>query len=715
MVAPLRSNLWYRVSALKPKLRSHAKLHRHVYRGQLWYLLQDPSSGRVNRFTPAARLAISLMDGSRTVSEIWEICSRKLTDDAPTQDEIIHLLGQLHAADLLWSDVSPDVAESFERGEKEERARYRRSFANPMAIRLPLWDPDAFLNRFPKLIAWIWGPWGAALWLAVVLPALFLIAPHWPELSNNFSDRVLAIDNLFIVYLIFPLLKAFHELGHASATKSRGGEVHDIGLILLVLLPVPYVEASASTTFQSKYHRAMVGAAGVAVELFIASIAFYFWLLVEPGAVRAILFNIMIIAGVSTLIFNGNPLLRYDAYYVLSDLIEIPNLAARSLRWWSYLFDHYLLGNSDLEAPHASTGEKVWFICYGAASTLYRIIVTIFIALFIAGRFFFIGVLLALWAVGVMAIVPLFRGLHRIASSARKGARRSQAVAYTVVGVVLIAGFVLFVPVPYHSNADGVVWLPEDSLARANASGFVTRILVTPGAQVTKGTPLFQMSDPQSESKLSIAAATVRQWEAVYTTEVSTDFGKAQISLQKAREARSDWELARARVADLTIRASADGTFVVPQSEDLPGRYFRHGELLGYVIGNLPPLVRVVVPQDAVALVRTTTDLVEVRLADHPGLKLTGRIVRAVPSGEEYLPSRAFSKEGGGDIATDPRDTRGSKALQRMFQFDVQLDRSAPARYFGQHVYVRFQHEYEPLSVQWYRTIRLLFLSRFNV
>ena len=115
-----------------------------------------------------------------------------------------------------------------------------------MAIRVPLWDPDAFLNKFPGLIDLIWSRWGAALWLAVVLPAALLIPPHWPELSHNFTDRVLAVDNLFILYLVFPLLKALHELGHATATKARGGEVHDLGLILLVMLPVPYVEASAS-------------------------------------------------------------------------------------------------------------------------------------------------------------------------------------------------------------------------------------------------------------------------------------------------------------------------------------------------------------------------------------------------------------------------------------------------------------------------------------
>src|SRR5215470_9368727 len=165
MNAPLFSSWWYRVAMRRPKLRSHARLHRHIYRGEVWYLLQDPASSRVHRFTPAARLVISLMDGRHTVEELWELANTHLGDDAPTQDEVIQLLGQLHSADLLESDVTPDVAELLARGEREERARFLRTYANPMALRIPLWDPDALLNSCRGLIELIWSRWGGVLWL----------------------------------------------------------------------------------------------------------------------------------------------------------------------------------------------------------------------------------------------------------------------------------------------------------------------------------------------------------------------------------------------------------------------------------------------------------------------------------------------------------------------------------------------------------------------
>jgi len=148
---------------------------------------------------------------------------------------------------------------------------------------------------------------------------------------------------------------------------------------------------------------------------------------------------------------------------------------------------------------------------------------------------------------------------------------------------------------------------------------------------------------------------------------------------------------------------------------DMPGRYYRRGELLGYVVGNATPLARVVVPQEAVDRVRLTTDRIQVRPVDQPRLVLEGRVLRAVPAGGEYLPSAALGVDGGGDFAIDPRDAKGPKTLQRTFQFDIELQGLEAVNHFGQHVFVRFEHRMEPLAVQWYRSVRLLLLTNFHV
>ncbi len=713
---PLQSSLWYRVATLRPQLLARVRLHRHRYRGERWYLLQDPASGRVQRFTPAARLLLAAMNGRRSVDALWQLARRRLGEDAPTQDEIIQLLGQLHAADLLATDATPDAIEVFERGSKQAAAKRRRSWANPMALRIPLWDPGSFLDRHAAAWRLLWSRWAALAWLALVLPALLLLPAHWPELTGNLSDRVLQADNLLLIAIIFPLIKALHELGHATATRASGGEVHDMGLMLLVLMPVPYVDASSATVLPSRWRRALIGAAGMVVELFIAVLAFYVWLAVEPGLVRAVCFNIMVVAGVSTIVFNGNPLLRYDAYYILADIIEMPNLAQRATRYWGYLFEQYVLRVRDATSPAVTRGERAWFAGYGLLSTLYRIFVTFAIALFIGTQFFFFGVLLAIWAVLMMIGLPIFRAVKHLQSRPSLRARRPRALAGAVLVAALLGSVALWWPAPYSTMADGVVWLPERSTLRAGTGGFVSHVALPPGSVVQAGQPLIQRVDPALAAQLRALQARVAELEATYIIELVGDRARAQIVLDQLELERQALARAQQRSAQLLVVAPSDGVLTLSAPLDLPGRWHPQGEVIGYVLGNDPPVVRVLVEQAEADLVGASTRRVAVRLSDDIERVIPAHIVRQVPSGGDEAPSKALLAPGGGRVAADPRDPEGRRSLERTFQFDLALDEPlgrSPA--YGQRVHVRFELEPVPLATQLWRVVRRLFLRHFDV
>lgn len=715
MTSALASTSWYRVAGLRPRLRAQARLYRHRYRGQLWYLLQDPATGRIHRFAPATRLVIAAMDGRRSVEDLWALANRHLGEAAPTQDEMITLLGQLHAADLIQSDVTPDVAELFERGERQRKSQRLRSYLNPMALRIPLWDPDRFLNRINALARPLWGRWGALLWLAVVLPALVLVPSRWPELSNNISDRILAADNLLLLWLVFPVIKVLHELGHATATKAGGGEVHDLGIMLLVLMPVPYVDASAATAFKSKGQRAVVGAAGMLVELFIAALAFYGWLLAEPGLVRSILFNAMVVASASTVLFNGNPLLRYDAYYILADLIEMPNLANRALRYWSYLLERHLFRLADAEAPPASPGERAWCLFYAPASSIYRIMVAVSIAIFIAGKFFVVGVVLAIWTLVTMTVLPLVKAVRHLVTNPRlqRQRQRTLAIAGGITAALLL--FLFAIPLPFRSQAEGIVWLPDEAVVRAGGNGFLRTFLAEPGSRVEKGSPLVQSHDPALEAEIALGEAKVAELEAVYAAQFVADRAMANMVRERLMSEEAALRRLRERAEQLIASAGAGGIFMAPRAADMPGRFLHKGELLGYVTEKGRPLARVVVAQGGVDMVRLATGRVQIRLAHNLAAPVEGRLVRQVPAGDSRLPSRALTPEGGGQIAADPHDGQGTKAMERVFQFDVELTSGIPMDLFGERVHVRFEHPWEPLAQQWYRGLRRLFLSQFHV
>lgn len=709
------SPYWYRVAGLKPRMRSHAQIHRHHYRGQPWYVLQDHSSGRHHRFTPAAYAVIGLMDGKRTVQDIWETAAERLAEDAPTQTETIQILARLHAADLLQCDVPPDTAEVFERHERQRGTQRRKHFSNPLSVRFPLLDPDGLLERLVPLAHWIFSWLGAALWLAVVASGAALAAVHWDDLTHNLADRVLTVHNLVLLWLTYPVIKGIHELGHGLAIKVRGGEVHEAGIMLLVFMPVPYVEASASSSFPYKTQRMLVGAAGIGAELFLAGLALLVWLNVEPGIVRAVAYNTMLIGGISTLFFNGNPLLRFDGYYVLADAIEIPNLGPRSTRYIAYVVQRYAFGLRDAESPATTPGERAWFVGYGVMSFIYRMFILFFIVVFIASKFFIVGIALGIWALFMQVAMPLYKGLKSLAGNPQVRRQRMRVLGSSAGILVLVAILVFVVPLPLSTRAEGIVWLPERAVVRSGTQGFIRRLLAEPNSTVEPGDPLILCEDPLLDSRVKVLEARLAELEARFDAVEQEDRVQAEVIKEELNTVRAALERANERADELVIRSPAAGVFVVPRIHDLPGRFARQGDLLGYVLDDSEVTLRVVVSQADIGLVRRRTEGVEVKLAGEPADTFPAVVRREVPAADDRLPSAALGTAGGGSIPVDPSDPKGLKALQPVFEFELALTADVRVPHKGARAFVRFDHGAEPLFKRWYRQGRQLFLRRFDV
>jgi putative peptide zinc metalloprotease protein len=341
------------------------------------------------------------------------------------------------------------------------------------------------------------------------------------------------------------------------------------------------------------------------------------------------------------------------------------------------------------------------------------------IALFVATQFFFIGVLLALWAAATMALVPVFKGLRHLFTSGRLARQRPRSVAVVGGALAALLVLVLAVPVPFRTQAEGVVWLPDESLVRAGRNGFVTKVLAAPGSTVRPGDALVQLEDSALLAELQRLESRVSELEIELTSRMFVQPAEAEIVRQKLEAEQTGLRLAREHTGRLVAVAGAPGVFQLPQGGDLPGRYLRQGEVLGYVIDparvQQTTLARVVITQAEIDVVRLTTDRVQVRISDHLAQVIEGRVVREVPAGESLLPSRALATSGGGRIVTDPQDPQGTKTLERLFQFDVEIPSGPAAALFGQRVHVRFEHQHEPLGRQWYRSIRRVFLSQFQV
>jgi len=715
MTQSMFSTSWYRVAGVRPRLRNHAQIHRHVYRGSVWYVLQNHSTGKFHRFTPIANLVIGLMDGKRTLQEIWDLGCVRLGDDAPSQDEVIKLLSDLHKADVLQSDAPPDLHELHQRRKQHEKARFKQYIGNPLSVRIPLFDPEKLLTRVMPLFAPLFGWFGALLWVGTVGWAMFLVAMHWRELSSDAIDQMFAVENLLLLWVVFPVIKLLHEFGHALAAKAGGGEVHEMGLMLLVLMPVPYVDASSATAFRDKRSRMLVGAAGMLVEIFIAAIAVFAWVHLEPGIERSIAYNVILVAGLSTLLFNANPLLRYDGYYILADYLEIPNLAQRSNEYLGYLVNRYLFGVDGGTSPVAAKGERGWFVFYAIGSFLYRMFMMVSIAVLVASRFFVVGVILALWAFATMLVIPMAKKINYLVGSPKLASHRQRAIFATVAIVGMLAGALLWLPAPSSTRAEGVIWAPEKAQVRATVDGFVTAVLAKPDQPVRKGDVLFQTADPELVARARVLQAQYSELDARYNAIVVTKRVQAEVINEQKKHVAEALGHAAQRQADLQVRSPADGTFIMQGAQNSPGRFVQRGDVMAYVSDSEARTVRVVVPQSEGGLVAHRTRRVEIRPADRIGKPIEARIQREVPAATDELPSMTLSLQGGGKIGLDPTKSGDPRAVEKLFVLDLELPQGEQANYFGGRIYVRFEHDPEPLGQQWYREIRRAFLKKFNV
>lgn len=716
MSESLFSPSWYRVADLKPRLRKHAELHRHDYRGKVWYVLQDHAGGRSHRFSPDVYRFVGLMDGKRTVQELWDVLNEQEGDAAPIQDDVIRLLGQLHAADVLICDVTPDSRELLRRYRRSERMKWKQRIWTPLAVRFPLLDPDRFLVRTLPYIRFIFTKYGAWVWLLTVGLAAILAAANWSALTDNIVDRALAPQNLVLLWLVYPFVKAIHELFHGYATKVSGGEVHEIGIMLLVLVPVPYVDASSAWGFRSKHRRMLVGGIGIMAELFMGAIALFVWLIVEPGVVHTVAYNVMLISGVSTLLFNGNPLLRFDGYYVLVDMLEIPNLGNRSNQHLGYLIQKYLFGSEDAESPADTPGERHWFVFYGIAAFIYRVFILSVIVLYIGSRFFAVGVLLAFWAIVTQVLIPMGKNMKFLSSSPRLRNNRRRAVSVTIGFVAALIVIFFVIPVPLWTSTQGVVWPPEQSQLRAGVDGYVERVLVDDGVAVASGEALIVANDPFLESRVELLESHERELQLQLKLAQTIDQVQVAILREELAAVAGDLVRAREQLEALTIRSPRAGVFIVPRRQDLPGRFIRKGQIVAYIINRSDHLtVRSVVSQANIGLLRERIRKVNVLQSAWEGQAFEATLRRAVPGGTQQLPTAALGTSGGGSFAVDPRDPNGRQTLERVFEFEVSLPDEAPTEFLGNRVHVRFDHGYEPIGMQLYRSLRQLLLRQFGV
>jgi putative peptide zinc metalloprotease protein len=714
-IRPTFSESWYRVAELKARLRPSAQISRQFYRGERWYVVRDPAGNQFHRLSDAAYRFIGLLDGSRTVEQAWDICGGQLADDAPTQPEIIQILSHLYAANLIEADITPDATVLLRRHKEQTKRKMQNRLMNVLFPRIPLWDPDAFLCRWMPVVRPLISSAFALVWIAVVAFAIITIAPHWDDLkvaANNAIDP----KNWLWLWAVFVLIKLIHELGHAFSCRRFGGECHELGIMFLVFIPTPYVDASAAWAFPNRWHRMFVGAGGMIVELFVASILAIVWThLGDKASLPAVLcYNAMLIASVSTLMFNANPLLRYDGYYILSDFLEIPNLRQKSSEYALGLIKRHIFGVKATQ-PLPPVGQRFWLFFYAVASGIYRIFVGFIIILVVMYKIPILGTLMAIGGAITWACVPIGKLGKYLLLEPELHRKRLRAMVFcgTVAAAIIIC--IGVIPFSIYVDTQGIAEADQHEVMHVKTSGFVQQVVAHDGEHLKKGDVILVASDPKLDAEIAARRAEKAGIEVQIRQAAAEDQGQLKALQPELDATISQLQDALDRKKELTITAPIAGVLVAPKLIDMPGAYLQKGQEIGTVAAVDSLIIRAALDQDDAQMISEKTGkLLDAKpTRDGPiqvlfagGLLQKGSTPGTAEqflSAQDTLPHPSLFQQGGGDIAADPSDPKGEHPKERQFIVNVRVDNPNGHYYPGQRAYVRFQLDKKPLLWEWIR------------
>ena len=566
----------HEISQLLIAVRDDLNVTVQQYGGQACFLIEDPTGGKFFRLGHSEYTFLSLLDGATSFGEALAANANILGSKALTSGEASGLCRWAVESGLATTDASKSTDRTLEKQARQASA-FRSRWLNPVCIQMPLFNPRALIQPVAHLTSSLWSQWGFFAWTLFCLFGAAVCTLHLDELAGQ-TFQIHAASGWLWFGATWLTLKLVHETAHAVCCQRFGGEVRSAGLLWLVFVPLPYVDVTSSWRLRSRRHRILVSAAGMMAELLIASVASIVWLTAESPIVRQQAVFVIVSASVTTLMFNANPLMRFDGYYMLSDWFEMPNLAAHGKREVHRILRRIFFG---LGAPRQELpeGRPALVLAYGVLSAVWRVFVCI--GLIVAAEVVFhgVGILLAAIAVFHWVLRPGFQLLKFVAtgSSTEKPRRLRFAV---VSSLVLLVGGLTLTQLRWTQSVrvPAVVEYPELSSIRAATSGAVETIHVSSGEQVHQGQTLVTLSNPEllangEDLRFAIEQSRLRQRRFHQNGSLAA----AQVEAETIKSLEEKLTQVEQLISELTIHAPHAGTVLTTHLEELSGQFVTPG------------------------------------------------------------------------------------------------------------------------------------------
>ncbi len=677
------------------RVRSDLTAQRQAYLGRSYWVVKDPVGLKYFRFQDEEYAILKMLDGTRSLDEIKEAFEEEFPPQKITLEELQNFIGMLHQSGLILAGVQKQGQELKKRRDKQRRQEIIGAMSNVLCIRFKGFDPERILTWLYPKVRWFFHPAVTIFCLAICAAALGLVLVEFDQFRSKLPGFYTFFNprNFIFLGITLAVTKVVHEFGHGLACKHFGGECHEMGVMILVLTPCLYCNVSDSWMLPNKWHRAAIGIAGVYVECVMAAICTFIWWFTEPGLLHYTCLNVMFIASVTSIFFNLNPLLRYDGYYILSDIVEIPNLRQKATKILSRKAGHWFLGIEPPEDPFLPQRNQGFFAFYSIAAVVYRWFILASILFFLYKVFEpyglkILGQLIAAMSLYGLIVMPLWKIGKFFYVPGRIHKVKKTRFFLTLAAVAGIIAFIVFYPLPHSVFAPLHLKLQDEAeIVRVPAvGGRLLEVYVRPGDQVDAGQVLARLKNTdlrleilalkEQKNKFETQLANLRRRRA---SDAQAEFNipplEAALKMINNQIAEKQWDL-----ADLEIKAQHSGTVIPPawqkkreddQSQKLAswwGTPLQKKNQGAYLepstnfceIGN-PNLMKaeVIIDESDIDFVGLGQE-VEMMLEQLPGVVFRGEVIKIEENEMDAIPLQ-LSTNHGGDIPTEADPETGQE------------------------------------------------------
>lgn len=667
-----------------PRLRTDLVISAQRYRGKMSYVIKDPIALRYYRLGEPEYHVGQLLDGKRTLAEVAGLLQQKYPgqDFAPqTILRILFYFVQMSFLQLRADQATRVFAYLHEAREKQKARQALFSWASIFVyFKVTLFDPDILLLKMEKRLRFLWHPLTLVAMGCLAGLAVGLVLHHADRLQSRLPE-FLTLHNLFWLWTTLVGVKVVHEFGHGLMCKHYGGEVHGMGAMCIVLTPFLFCDATDSWMFKNKWHKIATNMAGILVELVLASLATLVWVFTEPGLVNQLALNVMVVCSVSTIVFNANPLMKFDGYYVLADFLEMPNLRDRAGRQVMGFITGLFTGQSTEDADESSWWRRMTFIVYAVASYLYTWYVTFRIfgtiglklepyglAAIGKGLLFFTyaaGILIPIWMLGKQ-LAPKFKG--------GMGGFISSRVAKVSGGLVLGVLLLLICPWPVRVTTSCVLDGSNRVSVRAKLDGFIRGVEVREGSVVRPGQLLASLENDEVWKQLRVqesqaALIELKRQAAGAQNNLS---GVTQLN-KEAIELETVLRTLQQKADGLQLKAPVDGVVLTGDLESHRGTFLQEGGVFCEILPAGQISVVIALTEEQAGLVRADQKL-EFRLHSMPGRLFRGKVTKTFSAASYVLPHAAMAGRFGGEVPTQLDAGGQERPANTMYQAELAIE-----------------------------------------